>query len=695
MTNLGPNPAESIAHLPALYLDWLVDPGASVPVHCSGTGTGTLSVVRVDQLLGKPVPSAYRETPLTGAMPVSLQPRSVPKGSSAVACRGPRARAAAAWRWTLRLFPTLTDRGEVLAWGDHAVRIGVDAAHLVAAFPGGRVSVPIDMRCWYDVALERQARGRVVLRARPIGAGAWHARGGEAEAGSATTATAIAGELRFGAGFNGKIEAPSLVVDGVLEAAWDFSEGMTQQRVPGRGPQGATLDLVNAPKRAVTGSAWNGEAHDWRARPEHYAAIHFHDDDLADCGWPQDARIDLPSDLGTGLLAMRLQSDQGVRYAPFFVRPARRSRLAFLASTFSYLAYGNSLFASSTGDALARRFPAEVAQMRRFGLSTYSRHRDGSEIGLVSQRRPLLNATPGFVGEPIGGQVLWNDDLRIIEWLERCGEPYEVITDHELHERGRDALDSYEVLVTGSHPEYHSDASLDACEAFVARGGRFLYLGGNGFYWRVTTLPDAPHVMELRRAEGGIRLSAEPAGEYRHQSDGRLGGLWRRNGRAPNRLVGVGFSAQADADASRPYERTAAADDPRVRFLFDGVVAGPIGSTAAVSGAAGYELDRADTALGTPPHALVVARSQPFDGEMHPVNEERLSHTLIDATDPLRADMTFFEGPAGGAVFAVGSITFAGSLGEAEGAERIASNALQRFLDPTPFPLPDAISGQR
>jgi N,N-dimethylformamidase len=674
------------AQLPALYLEGLLDPGAVVAVHCSGTGRGTLSVVRVSGLSGAPLPTGYLETPVTGETQIELQPRGVPMGSSARTDSGPRAGGGAAWRWTLRLFPTLTDCGEALSWGDGTIRIGLEDGRLVAHFPGGRVGVSIDARCWYEVVLEREARGRLLLRALPIGPGAWCARGGTAE--GVAAATPIDGALRFGSGFNGKVESPALLVDGTLQAAWNFADSMTLQRVPGHGPQATPLELVNAPKRGVTGSLWNGSAHDWRSAPEHYAAIHFHEDDLADCGWPEDAGILLPPDLRAGFHAVRLECDSGVRYAPFFVRPPRRTRLAFLASTFSYLAYGNSLFASSTGAVPAARFPAEVAQMRRFGLSTYSRHRDGSEIGLVSQRRPILNATPGFLGEAIGGQVLWNDDLRIIEWLDRSGEPYEVITDHDLHERGREALRGYEVLVTGSHPEYHSDASLDACEAFVERGGRLLYLGGNGFYWRVTTLPDAPHVMELRRAEGGIRLSAEPPGEYRHQSDGRLGGLWRRNGRPPNRLVGVGFSAQGNADSCRAYERTPAADDPRARFLFDGVAAGPIGSTAPVGGAAGYELDRADFALGTPPHALVVARSQPFDGEMHPVNEERLSHVLVDAVDPLRADMTFFEGPAGGAVLGVGSIAFAGSLAESEGAGRIASNALRRFLDPAPFTGP-------
>src|SRR3546814_5319840 len=53
----------------------------------------------------------------------------------------------------------------------------------------------------------------------------------------------------------------------------------------------------------------------------------------------------------------------------------------------------------------------------------------------------------------------------------------------------------------------------------------------------------------------GIRAWAAETGEYYHQLDGALGGLWRRNGRPPQRLVGVGFSSQGMFEGSH-YRRS-------------------------------------------------------------------------------------------------------------------------------------------
>ena len=53
-----------------------------------------------------------------------------------------------------------------------------------------------------------------------------------------------------------------------------------------------------------------------------------------------------------------------------------------------------------------------------------------------------------------------------------------------------------------------------------------------------------PWAFELRRAEGGIRLWETLPGESYHAFDGSYGGLWRRLGRPPQALVGVGFSTQ-------------------------------------------------------------------------------------------------------------------------------------------------------
>src|SRR5437773_6955721 len=77
-------------------------------------------------------------------------------------------------------------------------------------------------------------------------------------------------------------------------------------------------------------------------------------------------------------------------------------------------------------------------------------------------------------------------------------------------------------------------------------------------------------MIEMRRAEDGTRAWVESVGEYYHGSTGEYGGLWRRQGRAPNTLVGVGFVAQG-FDRSSYYRRTAASRDPRARFIFDGV----------------------------------------------------------------------------------------------------------------------------
>ena len=74
---------------------------------------------------------------------------------------------------------------------------------------------------------------------------------------------------------------------------------------------------------------------------------------------------------------------------------------------------------------------------------------------------------------------------------------------------------------------------LDALEAYTGGGGRLCYLGGNGFYWRIARDAALPHTIEVRRAEGGIRAWAAEPGEYFHQLDGALGGMWRRSRRPP------------------------------------------------------------------------------------------------------------------------------------------------------------------
>jgi N,N-dimethylformamidase len=103
-------------------------------------------------------------------------------------------------------------------------------------------------------------------------------------------------------------------------------------------------------------------------------------------------------------------------------------------------------------------------------------------------------------------------------------------------------------------------------------------------------------------------------------------------------------------------------------------------------GAAGFELDRADPLLGSPPNTLILARSEDHQEHFVAVPEELLTHvTTVTGEKPealIRAEIVYFETTKGGAVFSTGSITFCGSLshgGYANPISRMLENVLNRF----------------
>ncbi len=407
----------------------------------------------------------------------------------------------------------------------------------------------------------------------------------------------------------------------------------------------------------------------------------------------------LPTELRSGFYAVKLEAPSGPPfYVGFIVSPPRggtNAKLAILASTMTYLAYANYRRRMSPGPyeltmgALPTVDMTDVllAGHPELGASTYDVHPDGSGVSHASARRPLFNM------RPTGRFWNFSMDLCLIDWLDKEGIAYDVIGDHDLHEAGVAILTPYRAVLSVSHPEYHSLEMLQALEEYIGGGGRFMYLGGNGFYWRVTADPAHPGLIELRRAEDGTRAWAEAPGEYYHAT-GEYGGLWRRLGRPPNALFGVGFIAQG-FDASTYYRRTAASRDSRAAFLFAGIEGDIIGDFGAWGdGAAGLEIDCFDVALGSPPHALVVASSEGHSNSFLLVNEEMLSNSrgLDGTSNPrVKADMVFFETPHGGAVLATGSIAFIASLAHDDhdnSVARLMRNAIARFLDPTPFNLP-------
>jgi len=485
-------------------------------------------------------------------------------------------------------------------------------------------------------------------------------------------------------------------------AWWDFSAEIPTDRIMDRGPHGLHGRLRNLPTRAVRGSNWTGDEMSWRHRPRHYAAIHFHEDDLYDCEWATDFEIEIPEGMPSGVYGVRLRcgdvQDIAVQdIVPFYVLPPRghtTAPVAFLASTFTYQIYGNHR-RGNVATAFRERqaewgaYPWNADDHPEYAGSTYNTHSDGSGICYSSMRRPLLTMRPGYItyfDYRGSGLRHFPADTHLIDWLTAKGIPFDVITDHDLDREGLSLLRPYRAVVTGSHPEYHTSNTLNALRDYIGAGGRLAYLGGNGFYWRIANSVAIPDVVEVRRAEGGIRAWAAEPGEYFHALDGAYGGLWRRNGRPPQELCGVGFSAQGLFEGSY-YRRMPGADDPRAAWIFDGIddeIIGDFGLSG--GGAAGFELDRADVELGTPPNALILARSEGHQKHFVVVPEELLTHvTTVTGEKPkalIRAEIVYFETVSGGAVFSTGSITFCGSLSHNNydnNVSRMLENVLRHF----------------
>ena len=520
--------------------------------------------------------------------------------------------------------------------------------------------------------------------------------------------------------FNGKIDRPRLFSRALVEAelaalrdgdsphdlgdalvaAWDFSREIGSARIIDTGPHALHGTVVNLPARAMTGANWTGDESNFSHAPEQYGAIHFHDDDLDDAGWGTDFTFTVPGSLPSGIYAARLRAGEDVDHLPFVVCPPRGSAtapVAYLISTFTYLAYANehvefgppSLFPYA--DAGAHREAYQYIADNHLH-SLYDCHRDGSGVRYASWKRPLVNHRPDAIFRIYGAPERLGADLYLTHWLEQKGISYDTITDEHLHHEGEALLAPYRVVVTGTHPEYWTRPMLDALDHYLDSGGRLLYLGGNGFYWVTGVDPERPHVIEIRRSRGTETWEAEP-GEVFLSTTGEQGGLWRHRNRAPQKRLGVGFTAQGN-DFSRPYVRMPDSHDPRAAFIFEGVDGETIGDFPSLMlrhGAAGYEIDRADFALCTPPHALVLATAAGFSDSYQHVVEEILStdgERGGTASPLVRADMVYFEGPNGGAVFSVGSIAWCGALSYNRGdndVSRITENVLRRFMDDAPL----------
>jgi N,N-dimethylformamidase len=536
-----------------------------------------------------------------------------------------------------------------------------------------------------------------------------------------------------------------------------------------------SLVLHHHPTRGVKGRRWDGTEFCWTKCPKHYGAIHFHDDDIYDFQWKSDMAWKVPSDIPSGIYIMRfittttddttitgeeeheealpificapkipvsMSSSEGETTKHVTTSATKRNKLVLLIPTFTYVVYGNharpdfekDLWLARTQQSSPGAYPFNPSLFPAYGHSAYDFHSDQTGIHFASHLRPLFNLRPGYITfSRVGGyndedqetQQNSNDafcsglrhfpaDSHIVSWLHHFGFDFDVITDHELHREGAAALTQYSTLLTCTHPEYHTPQSLDALQKYRdVQGGNLIYLGGNGFYWKIGASKETPakskdddtngsddddndtlsscKLLEIRRSEGGVRTWAAEAGEYYNLLDGMYGGLWRNSGRPPSKLAGIGFAAQGSF-IGKPYHRICWDRPDITDWVFRGIsdqdaaVLGDFGFSG--DGAAGYELDRIDPTeeLFRDGEVVILAQADTkADSRYALVPEEVLTPwTNLAGTsneDAKRADMVYFRVPkSGGQVFSVGSITFCGCL-PFNNFENVVSLLIKNVID--------------
>lgn len=719
-------------------------PGESISVHLSSHDRlqVDLDLVR----LGYGLPTGEVQESLVAAFdPVAVYPQVTHIGSYADTGALGADVSGTAPVLGLSFMPTAPGSSrQTLAGQDQAWTLDVDEHGRLAVSVEGHDTVlmtdPLIRGVWYSAALALDGSGAYAVRALaagPASTGTAPAHHGPWQGSSPTPARMRTVPLRFAAAgldqphshFNGKLETPFLA-DGTAatevaairasltpiqnvpgaRVIWDIAAALTgghlsTQTIPswtnadGHGwTRDTVLDAccINTPTWAVTSSGWDGSQQDFNHQPDQWAAIHFHRDDLDDCRWPVTTTVVLPVNLSSGVYAVRAHArGVPVERLPVFVESngPTTNKIALIVPSASYLAYANDHPGTQgqMAQATASRTPVLMdgdmfmQDHPELGRSCYDAHFDGSGVGYSTWRRPILNMRPTHRYH-VGAWQL-PADLHLVSWLAAENIDYDIITDHTLHERGLAALEGYRVVMTATHSEYYSTSMLDAVEQYISYGGRFLYLGANGFYWRIAFDEARPWVMELRRGENGSRAWQARPGEQHHAFTGERGGLWALLGRTPQRIFGVGFASQGFDNAGW-YRKLPDAQDPRAAFIFDGVDQDTFGHHGTEGGAAGQEIDRYDQALGSPADALLLATSEGLsEGYLRAVEEIAfLVGGTSASTDPqVRADLTYFVNAAGGAVFSTGSIAWCGALGLDEGVSHITKNVLHRFVQEEPL----------
>jgi len=353
-----------------------------------------------------------------------------------------------------------------------------------------------------------------------------------------------------------------------------------------------------------------------------------------------------------GLYYFHAKGESGAFFSfPLVVAPAKpRATVAVLASCITWNAYNP--FGGRSNYIMAAKMIDEPivnskSDLPRYKLSDYGEWKSAAEFAPLSFDRPEpANYVPESVEctDPIEGRTachLAPAEWRLLGWLEREGYDHDFYADVHLH-TGVLNLDAYRVLILSVHPEYWSAEMYFALKRWVfERGGRLLYLGGNGLNCKIEFQGGGTSMRCLNPWPDGFesRFHAQVESEAN--------------------LLGVVYS-DPGAMTVAPYE---VIDANHWVFAGTGLKCGDLFGTKTLherygDGASGHETDKISPS--SPKNIVLLAKGlNPDDGGAH---------------------LTLFETEGGGAVFSAGSITYPTALLCDTPTSRITANVLERFL---------------
>lgn len=358
----------------------------------------------------------------------------------------------------------------------------------------------------------------------------------------------------------------------------------------------------------------------------------------------------------SGLYYFHGETETGKRFSfPLVVAPITpRQRIAVLASTNTWTAYNN--FGGRSNYVNATRLPATPTVFARIDLDRYRAGTPSEHAAPDYEYCPLSFDRPEPLNQiewcerpedPIRGRQpshLAAAEWRLLAWLEREGYQHDLYAEAQLHDDTLD-LDSYSVLVLSTHPEYWSRRMFARVKSWVhERGGRLIYLGGNGV--------DCEVVFEDDSTLRFLTQDEDPNGSQENRM--------HRSYEPTASLLGVVFT-HSGAMVSAPYR---VLDDSHWAFAGTGLRNGNLFGTRSLQercpgGASGHETDK--RSANSPPGTVLLAKGlNPDDGG---------------------AEMVHYQVPSGGQVFSAGSITWPAAILVDKGVARITANVLNRFLE--------------